>query len=408
MRLSAAALLAVCLLTLGWSNAAFAQDISQDPGANAAMHLGPVALTPRLSLRNVGIDSNVLNSSGDPQRDFTATFAPGADAWMNIGRVRLSSRTDVGWVYFKDLTDQRSFELNQQGRLDLVMTRIVPHIGGGYQRTRERPNLEIDARALRTTKTGEGGLLFRLGPRLTFDMGYTQRIFAFEDDQAIEDVRLAKALNRTEQEATGVVRFVLTPLTTLVVTMSDERDRFDFSPLRNSDSSSVVPGFEFKPFALISGKASVGYRRFDALAETVPDYAGVVAAVDVSYTARDATRLAVAFKRDVEYSYEATSPYYVTNGGGVTVTQAIGTNWDAVARVSRTTLGYRALTGLSGDALEISSRSDRVFTYGGGLGCRTAANIHFGIDADWTERTSIVSGRSYTGFKLGGSVTYGF
>ena len=408
MRLSRIARAITCVLAIVSPATVQAQDIAHDPGADAAIHLGPVGLTPRLALRNFGIDSNVLNASGDPQRDFTATFAPGADLWLSIGRARLSSRTDLGWVYFKDLADQRSFEVNQQGRLDLVLTRIVPHVAGGYLRTRSRPNLEIDARALRTTTSGDGGVLFRVGPKLTFDTSVAYRHLGYAEEQTIENVRLATALNHTEQEVTGTVRYSLTPLTTFVVLIANEHDRFQYSPLRDSNSSRIAPGLEFKPFALISGKASVGYRHFDALNAAVPDYSGLIAAVDVTYTVRDATRFAVAFNRDVEYSFELTSPYYVSNGGGVTLTQAIGTRWDAIGRISRTTLNYQALAGLAADGLEIASRNDRVVVYGGGIGCRTAANLHLGVDADWTERSSIVAGRSYTGFKLGGSVTYGF
>ena len=408
MRLCRVYHLAVCLLALTWPAVVRAQDIAQDPGANAAMHLGPVGLTPRLALRNFGVDSNVLNASGTPQADFTATFAPGADLWLSIGRARVSSKTDIGWVYFKQLADQRSFDFNEQARLDVVMARIVPHVGGGYLRTRQRPNLEIDARALRTTKSGDVGLLFRLSPKLSFDIGAARRAYAYEDNQAIGDIRLAAALNRTEQEVTGTVRYMLTPLTTLFVLLADQRDRFEFSPLRDSNSSRIVPGFEFKPFALIAGKAAAGYRHFDALAPNVPDYSGVVANLDVSYTARDVTRFAVTYTRDVDYSYEVASPYYVTNGGGVTVTQAVGRTWDAIARINKTALNYQAIAGLAGELLAVASRHDRILTYGGGIGCQTAANLHFGVDIDWTERDSIQAGRSYTGFRLGGSVTYGF
>ena len=299
MRLSRIARVTTCLLAVVWPATVRAQDITHDPGADAAIHLGPVGLTPRLALRNVGIDSNVLNASGNPEHDFTATFAPGADLWLSIGRARLSSRTDIGWIYFKELADQRSFEVNQQERLDLVLARFVPHIAGGYLRTRQRPNLEIDARALRTTTSGDGGVLFRLGPKLSLDTSLAYRNFEYAEEQAIENIRLATALNHTEQEVTGTVRYSLTPLTTFVVLFTDEHDRFQFSPLRDSNSTRIAPGLEFKPFALISGKASVGYRQFDALNASVPDYSGLIAAVDVTYTARDATRFAVVFNRDV-------------------------------------------------------------------------------------------------------------
>src|SRR5262249_25960757 len=182
--------LGVCVLAFVLPAAVHAQDIAQDPGANAAIHLGPVGVTPQFSLRNVGFDSNVLNASGNPQRDFTATFAPGADVWLSVSRARLHSRTDVGWVYFADLVDQRSFDINEQARLDLVLTRIVPHVAGGYLRTRQRPNLEIDARALRTTKSADAGVLFRLGPKVSFDLSAGRRTYEFEQDQAIKDVRL--------------------------------------------------------------------------------------------------------------------------------------------------------------------------------------------------------------------------
>ena len=233
-------------------------------GANAAIHLGPVGVTPRLALRNIGIDSNVLNASGSPQRDFTATFAPGADLWLSIGRARLSSRTDVGWIYFKELTDQRSFEVNQQERLDLVLARFVPHVAGGYLRTRQRPNLEIDARALRTTTSGDGGVLFRLGPKLSLDTAIVYRNFEYAEEQAIESIRLATALNHTEQEVTGTVRYSLTPLTTLVVLFTDEHDRFQFSPLRDSNSARDRARARVQALRADFRKASVGYRRFDA------------------------------------------------------------------------------------------------------------------------------------------------
>ncbi len=235
-----------------------------------------------------------------------------------------------------------------------------------------------------------------------------RRRLSFDEDQTIEDVRLATALNRTEDLANAAVRVSLTPLTTFVLLVGGEHDRFEFSPLRDSDSIRVQPGVELKPYALISGKASVGYRRFNALAAGVPDFTGVVAAVDVSYTLREMTRFAVAFNRDVDYSYEPTSPYYVSTGGTLTLTQAIGTSWDVVARAGRTRLAYQALTELDGPIGARSARNDRVFIYSVGAGRHIASDIRVGVAADWIKRSSPIQARTYTGLKIGGSVTYGF
>ena len=207
---------------------------------------------------------------------------------------------------------------------------------------------------------------------------------------------------------TGTLRVALTPLTTLVVKTEDEHDRFEFSPLRDSNSVLFEPGFEFKPFALLSGRASVGYRQFDALTPGVPDYSGPVAAVDLSYTMRETTRFAVSFSRDVEYSYEPTSPYYIENGGLFSVTQALGTDWDVVGRAGRTSLTYRGLNELAALAPDIVSRQDTVTTWGFGVGRRCGSTLRIGIDADRTARTSVIAGRNYSGLRIGGSVTYGF
>lgn len=43
-----------------------------DPAATAAIQAGPLGLSPRLTIRNVGFDENVFNSPDAPSRDLTA------------------------------------------------------------------------------------------------------------------------------------------------------------------------------------------------------------------------------------------------------------------------------------------------------------------------------------------------
>ena len=399
--------LIACLLALGGATAVEAQEINRDPGAGAMMHFGSLALTPRAGVRDVGIDTNVLNASGTPQRDFTATFATGADVWLGSGQTRLTSKTDLGWVYFRELADQRSFEVNEQLRLDFILTRLTPYAAAGYERTRQRPNLEIDARALRMIRSARLGTVLHAGANVSVDLNAGVRQYVFAEDQTIQDIALATALNRTETQAGALVKFALTPLTSAVVSVAAQEDRFEFSPVRNSNSLRVLPGFEFKPVALIAGSVAVGYRRFDALSPDVPDFRGLIAAVDASYTARETTRLALQFNRDIEYSYELTSPYYVATGGTLTLTQAIANDWDAIGRAGRTTMAYQALVGLT-PIPDVTGRRDEVVTYGGGVGRRIGSDLRVGFNVDWTNRRSVVVERQYTGVRAGGSVTYGF
>src|SRR5436305_9848265 len=57
-----------------------------DPRKDARAHAGGVYFTPTFRLENLGIDSNVFNTTDDPKSDFTATFTPGVQVWMPIQR----------------------------------------------------------------------------------------------------------------------------------------------------------------------------------------------------------------------------------------------------------------------------------------------------------------------------------
>src|SRR5262245_5992952 len=86
---------------------AFAQRVD-DNGTAAKIHLGPLGLTPRIAIRNVGLDSNVLRSTDTPRKDFTAAFEPQLDSWLRAGRVLLSGTSGAEWTYFGRTTTERS------------------------------------------------------------------------------------------------------------------------------------------------------------------------------------------------------------------------------------------------------------------------------------------------------------
>src|SRR5207248_7147703 len=125
----------------------------------------------------------------------------------------------------------------------------------------------------------------------------------FDANETFLGADLAKALNRQSDSAEFQFRHKLTPLTTFVVRAEGNHDRFTLDRIRSSDSVAVLPGFELKPLALISGSAFVGYRRFNALDVTVPDFQGLIAAVEARYTV-SSTRFDVTANRDLVYSFE--------------------------------------------------------------------------------------------------------
>jgi Putative beta-barrel porin 2 len=381
----------------------FAQVGGDDPAATARVHLGPLSFTPRVAIKNLGVDSNVFNAAESPERDFTAAFVPGVDAWLRMRRAVLSSKTSVEWVYFRQATKQRSLNVAEDARLDLFLARLNPHVGGRYDRTRQRPNLEVDQRVRQKTTEASAGVGLLIGSRFRVDLDGRQTTVDYNDGE-YGDAFLADALNRTSTVAQVSARFGLTPLTTFVLRAASTRDRFELSPLRNSDSISVVPGFEFKPFAIISGSAFVGMRRFNALDSGVRDFNGLVSAVNVNYVAREVLKFTVRVDRDIDYSYRTDKPYFVSSGGSLEVTRAIGLYWDVVGRAGLNRLVYRAADTpgvLGGD------ERDRVTSRGVGIGRKVGENLRIGFDVDYVSRRSDVKGRNYDGFRIGASFIYG-
>ena len=79
------------------------------------------------------------------------------------------------------------------------------------------------------------------------------------------------------------------------------------------------PGVEFAPTALLRGTALVGYRKAYTHEAKVPDYSGLVAAVDLGYVLRGRSRFGVRADRDVVYSFSEILSYYVQTGVALNV-----------------------------------------------------------------------------------------
>lgn len=395
---------AACLVA-GFPAPASAQSTG-DPAEDAKVHLGPLALEPRFALRQLGVDTNVFNSADSPVKDFTASFAPGVDTWLRFGRARLSTQTELEWTYFKKAAGQRAFNTTQLARLEFDLARVMPFVGGGVINMRQRPNLEIDARVRQHRTLSNLGTRVELGGRSRLDVDARRERIDFGDDGFGSD-ELATTLNREVTEGGVAFRMDVTPLTTLVLRTGVSYDVFEFSQLRDSDSLTVLPGLEIKPSALISGKAMVGFRHFDAKHDIVPDFSGVIAAVDVAYVMREMTRFGVKIDRNLEYSFQIDKPYYIATSLIFDVKQALGPFWDVVGRAGRARLSYESFDVGTGNAFGPAQR-EQLVTYGIGIGRRLGDNVRVGVDVDHGRRRSDAERREYDGFKVGGSFTYGY
>jgi hypothetical protein len=366
----------------------------------ARFHVGPLALQPRLSIDHVGVDSNPLNRADGSRGDLTATLMPAVQTWFRVGAMRVTNVTSYEILYLQRTAAQRSTGLGEIVHLEAPLTRLRPYAELQHTTSHQRPSTEIDDRVEQTTTAGTAGTAIRLGARLELDLHARESRVAFGD--ATGALALADALDRRSATMGVDGRYALTPLTTFVVRTERTRDRFAHDVLRDTSAVSVQPGVEFKPGALLSGSAFVGYRRFVPDETALPSYAGLVAAVKLKYTWRDSTRFDARASRDVEYSFERETPFYIQTAQALSVTHAVAELWDVVVRGGVDRMAYRNASPAADER-----RVDRVRSAGAGVGYHFAGSTRLGFDVTYQQRLSPRADRRYSGYRIGGSFTYG-
>jgi hypothetical protein len=408
MRLRSLLLAGFLVAVLGQPAIARAQDPAADTAADAAaarFHLGPLGLSPTLTMGNLGENTNVFSTPTNPTRDFTVGFVPATQEWLPVGPLLVSGMTGVPLTYFQKAVTQRSVGFEQQGRVSLNLVHLVPYGSLAYGSTFDQPNAEISVRVQQVVKTATAGAILRISSRTSLDASYADGSLQYPDAEVF-DANIAAQLNRRTTAMSLTLRTALTPLTSFVMKSTLGRDRFDTNPLLNTNSLTVLPGFEFKKDALLSGSLSLGVRALRPLSPLVPQFTGLVGSAALSWLARETTRLDGHFDRNVDYSIDETTPYYVMTGGSVSLTQLIIGHVDGMATVGRSLLAYRDALSLPGAAAV--GRDDRTTTVGGGVGYRFRIDARVGFNTTYVKRLSALDGRPYAGFQFGGTMTYGF
>ena len=373
-----------------------------DPTA-FAFRVGPLLVTPRLTVREIGIDTNVFDEPVDPKRDFTATATPDLRFFMRAGVIRFTASSAADFTYYREYADERGISRQIRARTDLLLGRVQPWVAGAFVQTRDRPNAELDRRARRHGLEYSGGLNLEISPRSTVFIATARTETTFREAEVFQGVDLAAALNRDSEITDGGLRTTLTPFTTFTLRGGVQRDRFVHAPLRDSDSTVASAQFDIAPDAIIRGRARVGYRWFDPVDPSVERYQGVVGLLGIGFSALGAARFDVAWTRDVEYSFEQSDGYFVQTGLALTYTQRLGGPWDLQGRAGRSWLDYR-LSARSPDA-----RNEHVDTYAAGVGYNLENRSRIGLSYEYAERSAPTrADRRYDRRRIFGSWTYEF
>lgn len=392
------------------ATAAFAQQATNpdgtpfDPRQDARVKLSPFYFTPSMQIQNIGVDTNVFNSATDPQSDFTATLAPHVDLWVPFERrALLTTNATAGLVYYNKFSSERSVNPQVNVRGDVFLRKISLFVENDFLRSRQRPSFEIDARSLRYDNGVSAGLGIQIAPRLEVVFSAYDRKIQYDQDAVFFGTSLRESLNHTEQGLRLSVSDHLTSLTTLSIQAETEKARFVFSSFKNADMFKIGPAVDFKPKALISGSFAAGLRHFNGLDPALPDYTGLFATGELSYTFASYNKLGFTWNRDVAYSFEVTDPYYISNELGGTLRRQIAGNVDAIVSVDHARYRYKTFGVAPGVA-----RQDLSLNYGLDVGYRLTRTSRIGFAVSkWHRTTTGLVLPNYNGLRAGISVTYG-
>jgi hypothetical protein len=379
-----------------------------DVRKTAKAHAGPLYFTPLLQLKDLGIDSNVFNAAGEQKSDFMVDVSPTLNLWVPAARRALLSATvATDLVWYAKYDSERSIDPQLRVRAEGYLHRLTVFAENSYLNTRQRPNHEIDLRSRHLENDAAAGFDLRLTPRFSIEAAGRRMDTRYDADARFDNTYLQRTLNRKTVGGELTARHMLTPLTTMAVRYDNLRDRFSFSPERNSKSYRVMPGVEFKPRALVNGRAYVGYRKFSpVLASVLPRFSGLVADLGLSYTIVGATTIGVSFRRDLTYSYEELQPFFIDNSPGVSIRRALGRRFDVLVSADRHRYQYRDLVTAS---LPAPARIDTTWNYAGSFGYRIGRTGRIGLGASYWQRESTTAQfRNYDNLRIGTTATYGF
>ena len=353
-------------------------DIEPEVGV---LNVGRVKLSPGLVIREIGWDDNIFNDAQDPKRDFVASVAPDVSVFSRLRFVQLSAYGSADFTYYQQYDQERSITSAGQARADFLVSRVRPFVAAARHALRSRPNGEIDVRADRVEQEVSGGLAFEVSPySLVYASAYrfkTEFADSFE-----EGINLGAALNRERTDYQGGVRLEVTPLSKLTLFASYGKDTFVSAPQRDGESYAANAALNIGRDALIQGVASIAYKDFKPVDPLVERFRGITGRASITMPVGDFGRVGLQGIRDTQYSFDASSAYYLENSLFASYTQLFGGGLDAQVKGGWSSFNYEFSRG------GIAPHRDRFNLVSGSVGYNLPNRTRVSINYEFSRRRS--------------------
>lgn len=375
--------------------------------ASARFSLGPVRILPRLEIRELGYNNNILGSAENPVSDETAQVVAGVRAILPIGRkTYVLADAMPEYDYYLRHSGLRQLNGHYGGQLLGLFNRLGLDIRGYTDRTLEYLSTELVVPVNRRTDGGSAEMEIEFLKRLGLALSYRDdRIQYSAQGQSLPaEFASAGGLDRREQTARGGLRYHFTEHVSLGGFV--EESQTDFRELgnpRNNRSRSYLLGLHYdRPRFYVDLMG--GYQKVEPRAGgEFPEFSGLSGSAFSSYALSGRWLAVMAYAhRGINYSLYQNISYYREEvlGGGPEL--RIGTR----ARVSifgETGRNIYPVPVVVGEQSIV--RTDQIKSWGGQVAIDLSRALVLGVRAAETRYNSNVAGFDRTIFRVSSTVS---
>lgn len=375
------------------------------PWATAKMNIGPIYFAPTFELSNIGVDNNVFNDEDAPVSDITGTLGMRSLIGIRAGETLILQVTqNNSYNYYRRYRSERSIDNNLTAVLEFRTRFFRPWARLNRAKSSQRIGYEIDERAERKMPALDFGADINAAFRLGVSFAARTSKLQFKDTEVFNGRNLSEALDQKNDAYQGLLRYQLTELSELLIGADYTRDRFLKSPDRDNDSRYYYGGLRIKTGATFTGTATVGYREQIHRLDSVPDFKGVTADVQLTVAPSEAFRIELGGMRDMGSSYLIEYPYIVEEGGSLQFTNRFSEHFDAVVLGRTRALIYDVTT-----TAEKKPVTERTYVAGFGAGYFPGGgSTRLGFVFERWQRTSPLDGRGFHDNRLSSNYRLSF
>jgi len=365
--------------------------------AESRFHLGPVWLSPEISIRDVTYDNNVYGTAENPTGDFRLTLSAGLGLILPATpNVFFRAGIFPAYTWYADLEGRRFFGGSTGASFLVFANRLTLEGRAGAAREDVIFSSEAQGRVIRNLQTARLGAELRLLTRLyLYASGGIER-FRFTGPGAESAIFEPSATDRTDQSVRAELRYKWSEFVRVAAGYEETRAEFVNAPQLYDNRTRAVVGTIYydrqKWFVHVSG----GYRDQKPVnGSTAPPFSGLTGSSFVSYALF--RRLDVQAFANRGVSYGLTSPYYVAEryGGGIVV--KLG--WRLRVQGSAILGSDRYATPVS-SAGQLVDRKDDVTSYGGGFDFLFSPRIQMRFSATESRYNSNVAENDRSFFRF--------